>query len=164
MRKLLRAGMFAAFACLSSVALADDKGASAPGKPDEKTCAFFMNYKDMKWTKINPNLGADSPELCILYVDPKTKESKMMLRSPTAIHVRKHWHSHNETHTVLIGTQVYACKDKKMSQPPGSFNRMPAKMIHEAWVPAGSLVFITMDGEWDIHWVDGEPTAKDLTK
>jgi quercetin dioxygenase-like cupin family protein len=87
-----------------------------------------------------------------------------MLRSPTTIHVRKHWHSHNETHTVLKGTQVYACDDKKVSQPPGSFNRMPAKVIHEAWVPGGSLVFITMDGEWDIHWVDGEPTAADLTK
>jgi hypothetical protein len=44
---------------------------------------------------------------------------------------------------------------------PGSYNRMPSKMIHEAWSPPdeGNLVFITVDGPWDLNLVDG-PTEK----
>jgi hypothetical protein len=47
---------------------------------------------------------------------------------------------------------------------PGGFNYMPAKMVHEAWLPANSLTFITVDGPWDVNWVEGPPTAADLTK
>jgi hypothetical protein len=39
---------------------------------------------------------------------------------------------------------------------------MPARMVHEAWLPAGSLTFITVDGEWDVNWVEGPPTAADM--
>jgi hypothetical protein len=37
-------------------------------------------------------------------------------------------------------------------------------MVHEAWLPAGALVFITVDGAWDVNWVEGPPTAADLAK
>jgi hypothetical protein len=38
---------------------------------------------------------------------------------------------------------------------------MPSKTIHEAWTKPdeGSLVFITVDGPWDLNLVEG-PTAK----
>ena len=87
-----------------------------------------------------------------------------MIRTPTAIHVRKHWHSANETHTVILGNTVFACEGKRTEQSPGSFNYMPAKMVHEAWAPAGGLVFITTDGPWDVNWIDGPPDAADLTE
>ena len=138
----------------------DSAHAAAPDMPR----AVFTNYTDLKWDKILPDLGENSPEICILHVDPKTKATKLMMRTPKGIHVRKHWHSANETHTVILGTQVFACEGKRMEQGPGSFNYMPAKMIHEAWLPAGSLVFITVDGAWDVNWVEGPPIAADLTK
>ena len=125
---------------------------------------LFTNYQDMKWKQILPDLGDSSPEICILHVEPKTQATKLMIRTPKAIHVRKHWHSANETHTVLLGKQVFACDGKRIEQGPGSFNYMPAKMVHEAWLPAGSLVFITVDGAWDVNWVEGPPTAADLTE
>ena len=126
--------------------------------------AMFKNYQDLKWDKILPDLGDSSPEICILHVDAKTKATKLLIRTPKGIHVRKHWHSANETHTVIIGTPVFACEGKRIEQGPGSFNYLPAKMVHEAWVPAGALVFITVDGAWDVNWVEGSPTAADLTK
>ena len=126
--------------------------------------ALFQNYQDFKWARILPDLGANSPEICILRIDPGTQATKLMIRAPKGIHVRKHWHSANETHTVILGTQVYACEGKRIEQGPGSFNSMPARMVHEAWLPAGSLVFITVDGAWDVNWVEGPPTAADLTK
>jgi mannose-6-phosphate isomerase-like protein (cupin superfamily) len=134
------------------------------GVPADAPQALFKNYQDFKWDKILPNLAESSPEICILRVDPKTQATKLMIRTPKAIHVRKHWHSANETHTVILGTQVFACEGKRIEQGPGSFNYMPARMVHEAWLPAGSLVFITVDGAWDVNWVEGPPTAADLAK
>lgn len=119
--------------------------------------AIFKNYKDLKWDKILPDLGESSPEICILHVDPKTKATKLLIRTPKGIHIRKHWHSANETHTMIVGTAVFACDGKRIEQTPGSFNYLPAKMVHEAWVPAGALVFITVDGAWDVNWVEGRP-------
>src|SRR5207248_8332754 len=122
--------------------------------------AMFAKYQDLKWEKILPDLGESSPEISILHVDAKTQATKLMIRTPKAIHIRKHWHSANETHTIIQGTAVFSCD----GLVPGSFNYMPAKMIHEAWLPAGSLTFITVDGAWDLNWVEGAPTAADLTK
>ena len=125
---------------------------------------IFSKYQDLKWAKILPDLAESSPEICILRVDPKTQATQLMIRTPKAIHVRKHWHSANETHTILQGNAILACDGKRAELGPGSFNYMPAKMIHEAWLPAGSLTFITVDGAWDINWIEGAPAAADLTK
>jgi mannose-6-phosphate isomerase-like protein (cupin superfamily) len=136
----------------------------AHGRNSDMPQALFKNYKDLKWQKILPDLGERSPEICILHVDPNTKATKLLIRTPAAIHIRKHWHSANETHTVIVGTAVFACDGKRIEQEPGSFNYLPAKMVHEAWSPAGGLVFITVDGPWDVNWVAGAPTAADVTK
>jgi quercetin dioxygenase-like cupin family protein len=125
---------------------------------------IFSNYGNLKWSKILPDLGENSPEICILRVDPKTQATSLMIRTPKGIHIRKHWHSANETHTLIIGTATFACEGKRIEQSPGSFNYMPAKMIHEVWLPPGSLTFITVDGTWDVNWVEGPPTSADLTK
>ena len=137
---------------------------SAHGATADTPQAIFKNYPDFKWDKILPDLGDNSPEICILHIDPKTQATKLMIRTPKGIHVRRHWHSANETHTVIRGTPVFACEGKRIEQGPGSFNYLPAKMVHEAWVPAGALVFITVDGAWDVHWLEGAPTAADLIK
>jgi mannose-6-phosphate isomerase-like protein (cupin superfamily) len=124
----------------------------------------FKNLSDLKWDKILPDLGADSPEISILRVDPKTHATSLLIRTSKAIHVRKHWHTANESHTMIIGTATLACDGKKFDLNPGGFNFMPAKMTHEAWLPTNSLTFITVDSAWDINWVEGPPTAADLMK
>ena len=145
-------------------------GASAPGQTSEMVDATtasapeFKNLVDLKWDKILPDLGADSPEICFLHVDPKTHATSLLIRTPKAIHVRKHWHTANESHTMINGTGTLACEGKKFDLSPGGFNFMPAKMIHEAWLPANSLTFITVDSAWDVNWVEGPPTAADVIK
>jgi len=126
--------------------------------------AVFKNYDDLKWDRILPDLGPKSPEICILHVDARTRATKLLIRTPAAIHVRKHWHSGNETHTMVVGTAEFGCDDQRVKQGPGSFNYLPARMVHEAWTSAGSVVFITVDTAWDVNWVEGAPTAADLTK
>ena len=53
----------------------------------------FKNLSDLNWDKILPDLGADSPEISVLHVDPKTHATSLLIRASKAIHVRKHWHT-----------------------------------------------------------------------
>ena len=122
----------------------------------------FLDYENVAWNKIIPELGAKSPEIAILHIDPTTQATQLLIRTPAPIHVRKHWHTANETHTLLRGTAILACEGKRAELGPGGFNFMPARMVHEAWLPAGCLTFITVDRAWDINWVEGPSTAADL--
>ena len=123
---------------------------------------MFTGYADLTWNRIIPELGAKSPEIAILRVDPTTQATQLIIRTPAAVHVRKHWHSANETHTMIRGTAVLECDGQRGELGPGGFNFMPARMTHEAWLPADSLTFITVDRAWDIHWVEGPPGPADL--
>ena len=138
---------------------AENPPSSATSKTPE-----FKNLSDLKWDKILPDLRESSPEICILRIDPKTHATSLLIRTPKAIHVRKHWHSANETHTMIQGAGTFACDGKKVELSPGGFNFMPTKMVHEAWLPANSLTFITVDGAWDVNWLEGPPTEADLIK
>lgn len=150
------------FACFALSARAAETTAGAPD--GVANAPIFKNLSDLKWEKILPDLGADSPEICILRVDPTTQATQLLIRTPKAIHVRKHWHTANESHTMISGTAVLACDGKKSELAPGGFNFMPAKMVHEAWLPTNSLTFITVDGAWDVNWVEGPPTSADLSR
>ena len=105
--------------------------------------AVFKNYKDLKWDKILPDLGASSPEICILHVDPKTKSTKLLMRTPKGIHIRKHWHRANETHTMIVGTAEFACDGKRVEQTERS-NRI-ARAKRFAHSKGEDLAFRALD-------------------
>jgi len=98
----------------------------------------FKNFNDLKWEKTNPELGDNSQEAAILHVDPTTKATQLIIRAPKNYHVGRHWHSSNETITVIHGTFVVGHDGggERMDLTPGSFAYMPAKMIHDAWTKA----------------------------
>jgi len=124
--------------------------------------AVYLQFKDMKWEKIIPELGERSPEIVILHVDPNTKATKLMIKTPNDFHVPKHWHTANETHTVVSGTFIMQHKPGERHElGPGSFNYVPSKAVHEGWTKPdeGALLFITVDGPWDVNWVEGPPKA-----
>ena len=157
-RKLIASAAFILAASTPASFPADEQHFSPTNQP------VFLDLKDAKWDKILPALGESSPEIAILRVDPKTQATQLLIRTPKGIHVRKHWHTANETHTMIIGTAIFECDGKRAEIGPGGFNYMPARMVHEAWLPAGSLTFITVDSAWDVNWVEGPPTAADLSK
>jgi quercetin dioxygenase-like cupin family protein len=106
-----------------------------------------------------PELVERSPEITILRVDPKTKATHLMIRVPADLHIPKHWHTANETHTVIKGRLILECEGKRQTLGQGSWNYMPSKMAHEAWTTPeeGTVVFITVDSAWDQHWVGAAP-------
>ena len=152
--------VLAVAACCCGARARTQPGSPAPGQASQQPA--FLGYRDLTWNRIIPELGAKSPEIAILHVDPTTQATQLMIRTPAAIHVRRHWHTANETHTIIRGTAILECDGQRATLGPGSFNFMPARMIHEAWLPANSLTFITVDRAWDINWVAGPPTAADV--
>jgi mannose-6-phosphate isomerase-like protein (cupin superfamily) len=128
--------------------------------------ALNVAFKDLKWQKIVPELGGRSPEIVILRVDPGTQATQLMIRVPKNTHVPRHWHTANETHTIMSGAFIIECEGKREELGANSFNYVPSKMPHEAWTrpDRGALLFITVDGAWDINWVGGPPKPEDFTR
>ena len=124
--------------------------------------AVSAGYEDLKWQAIVPELGADSPQISVLRVDEKTKATQLLIRMPKQMHVPMHWHTANETHTVIKGTMVFEHEGQRHELGPGGFNYLPARTPHQAWSSDDALVFITVDSGWDINWVSGPPTRSDL--
>jgi mannose-6-phosphate isomerase-like protein (cupin superfamily) len=118
-------------------------------------CPRYQKFQDLKWEKL---WGAGSPEITILRVDPKSGATQLMIRNPKNYHVPRHWHTANETHTVISGTFIMEHDGGKREElGPGSFNYMPSKMVHQGWTKPneGNLLFIMVDGPWDLNLVDG---------
>jgi quercetin dioxygenase-like cupin family protein len=66
-----------------------------------------------------PEFGEGSPEIVILHVDSQTQATQLMIRVPKNTHVPKHWHTSNETHTVISGTFIIECEGKREELGPG---------------------------------------------
>jgi quercetin dioxygenase-like cupin family protein len=126
--------------------------------------AMGAKYEDLQWQTVVPELGTDSPQISVLRVDPVTKATQLLIRVPRQVHVPMHWHSANETHTVIRGTWTFEHEGMRQQLGPGGFNYIPAKMRHQAWASNDALVFITVDSAWDVNWVSGPPTKTDLGK
>ena len=106
----------------------------------------------MKWEPLEGGF-----EISILYTNPTTQATYLVIRGPGNQHVPRHWHSSNETITVSNGTFTVAHDGSPDKTPlaPGGFLYMPAKMIHEAWTGDGDTTyFITVDGKWDANFVE----------
>ena len=131
---------------------------------DTSLHSLNMKFKDLHWGKIVPELGDRSPEITILRVDPKTQATQLLIRVPKNTHVPMHWHTGNETHTIVSGTFIMECEGKRDTLSAGSFNYTPAAMHHQAWTTSkeGTLLFITVDKAWDVNWVGGPPKPEDF--
>lgn len=130
--------------------------------PEAAKASASTSYDNLQWQTMVPELGADSPQAAILRVDPKTQATQLLIRIPKQMHVPMHWHSANETHTVIKGTFVFEHEGQRHELGPGGFNYLPARMHHQAWASDDALVFITVDGGWDVNWVSGPPNKSDL--
>jgi mannose-6-phosphate isomerase-like protein (cupin superfamily) len=137
-------------------------GVAATHQPGPGNAPMFVPLPDVKWSRIPPIPGRPAPgptdpwpEIAILRVAPETKATQLMIRVPKNFHVPPHWHTANETHTIVTGTFIMECEGKRAELGPGSFNYMPSKMVHQAWTKAdeGTLLFITVDGAWDLTFV-----------
>ena len=118
---------------------------------------IVKNQSDMKWEKMLPDLGDDSPRFAILRVDPKTKATTLTIEFPKAIYIPKHTHKKSETHIILGGSHLFEHEGKRYEVKEHGYIYMPGKFIHEAWVPAGAKAVITLEDGWKVDWLQGGP-------
>ena len=103
---------------------------------------MFVRSEDMKWERMFPEFGAGSPEMVVLRVDPKTQATQLMIKTPKGFHVPKHWHTANETHTVLSGRFIMECDGKRATYLPQVWETLPdtrqflASLVGKAGLPA----------------------------
>ena len=149
----------AALAALSggswASAFAQAAGHAAPAAAK----AVFTNFEDIQWQPLLPGYGPGGPEVVLLHTHPTTQATQLMIKMPGEFDVPKHWHSANETHFLLQGRVIFTCDGHGTDQGPGSFNYIPARMVHSAVSRPGddAIAFITVDGAWDVNWVEGPP-------
>jgi mannose-6-phosphate isomerase-like protein (cupin superfamily) len=125
-----------------------------PRVPDEP--AAFVLPDQMPWRKIIPAMGEHSPKLAVVRHDIRSGATAMLIWTPPNFHVPRHWHSGSEKHMVVRGTFIMECEGKKVVMTPGTFNFLPARIIHQAWTPPDSdcLLYTDVDTVWDINWID----------
>jgi quercetin dioxygenase-like cupin family protein len=143
MKKLLGTMAIGAMLCCSCA-----EKAAAQQAPSH---TLFLKFQELKWEKTPDGLQ----DIVILHVNPVSKVTELMIRAPKNFHVPRHWHSANETLTIISGrfTMKHDGSEEKVALTPGSYSYMPAKMVHEAWTgDEGAMFFITVDGEWDLNW------------
>src|SRR5438128_1582225 len=98
-----------ATAAILSLAFAQDHKADEP---------LFVKYQDAKWQKIIPDVGEDGPDIAILRIDPQTSATQLLIRAHKAMRVPMHWHTGNETHTMIKGTATFECGGKTETLGP----------------------------------------------
>jgi quercetin dioxygenase-like cupin family protein len=124
----------------------------------------MKNRGDMRWEKMLPELGTDSPLYAILRVDPVSKATTLMIKFPVAIHIPRHTHEKSETHIILGGAHIFEHGGKHYDVKEHGYIYMPGKFEHEAWVPAGSEAVIILEDGWKVDWLESGPTVKDVGK
>ena len=164
MRKIITIVGFLVPLTLSAQSSTPHHGSAATHSDTTPKHSVSAGYDHLQWQPIVPELGADSPQISILRVDPKTQATQLLIRMPKQMHVPMHWHSANETHTVVKGTMWFEHEGQVHKLGVGGFNYLPARMPHQAWCSDDALVFITVDSGWDVNWLNGPPTKSDLGK
>jgi quercetin dioxygenase-like cupin family protein len=124
----------------------------------------LRNKPDLRWERMLPELGEDSPRYSILRVDPNTDATTLLIEFPTAIHIPKHTHEKNETHFLLEGSHLFEnnVTGQRFDVRAGGYFYLPGKVMHEAWVLAGARAVIILESAWKVDWLNGPPTAIDL--
>jgi quercetin dioxygenase-like cupin family protein len=156
---------------LSAIALAAMLGAhpalattdNALSTPD--SVPLLINQSGLKWEKTIPALGEKSPEYAILHVDPKTRLTMLLFRTPIAVYIKPHTHELAETHVVLEGgTHTFAANGVRYTIEKGGYLRMPGGVAHEAWLPAGSMTLNIEESGWAVNWLNGGPSVEDANQ
>jgi hypothetical protein len=141
--------------------------ATAKNRRRAREQAKFVNFTDVAWQKFSPDQpDSDLARIAILHVSKETGATQLLIRTPPNYYIPKHWHSANETHTVIKGVFVFEHTDStglahRVAQNAGSFNYLPARMVHRAWTKHDSegLLFITVDAAWDVNFVPDSQTS-----
>ena len=136
----------------------------------QKPGFVHLNPKDMKWGDAPADLPKGA-KLAVLHGDPtKAGPFTIRMKAPSGFKIPPHWHSNDESLTVIAGTLILHMGDTMKAQPHslpvGGFHFLPAKMHHAAETKGETIVQITGEGPFDIHYINpaDNPNPKSARK
>ena len=117
-----------------------------------------MNPETIKWA---PAEGLPKgAQMAVLQGDPsKAGIFTIRLKAPANYKVPAHWHSTEESVTVISGTLYMGDGDKidtakAKAVKAGGFMQVPAKAHHYAFAKVPTVIQVTAEGPFDINWID----------
>lgn len=128
----------------------------------------FTNPTDVKWGDAPSDLPTGA-KISVMHGDPgKVGPYTLRLKLPSGYKIPAHWHTEDEQITVISGLFVLHMGDT-MDAPahdlsPGAFHFLPAKMHHAAEVRGETVVQVSGNGPFDIHYLDQSYRPKSATK
>lgn len=113
----------------------------------------------VQWGTAPPALPAGA-QIAVLEGDPASKGPiTLRLKFPANYEIPAHWHSMAERVTVLSGALHVGMGDKlvrtaSQTLEPGGYVSLPANMHHFAWAGSPTIVQISLEGPFDIFYVN----------
>jgi hypothetical protein len=113
----------------------------------------------VQWAPAPPVLPPGA-QISVLEGNPSERGTvTMRLKFPANYDVPPHWHSMTERVTVLSGALHVGMGDKldragSTTLKPGGFVSLPGMMHHYAWTESPTVVQISLEGPFDIHYVN----------
>ena len=113
----------------------------------------------VQWGPAPPALPAGA-QISVLEGNPSEKGAvTLRLKFPANYSIPAHWHSMTERVTVLSGALHVGMGDKLDRQAsqtlePGGFASLPGSMRHFAWTATPTVVQISLEGPFDIFYVN----------
>ena len=143
--------------CIALIQFVDGKAdfAMAEPKKEDKPDPKYAEKraKDLKWTPLDPKLGAKGPSTAVLWGDPASGEHGFLIKIPAGGTSPAHTHSADYHAVVVQGTVMnYAPDDKAPKEmPPGSYYSQPGNMAHITACKAGKecMSYVYIKGKFD---------------
>jgi hypothetical protein len=157
------------FALLTAVATALTLAAVAPVLAQAPH--GLVPADKVQWGPAPPALPPGA-QIAVLEGNPGAAgDVTLRLKLPANYDIPPHWHSMTERVTVLSGALQVGMGDTLDRQhstalAPGGFVSLPAKMHHYAWVKAPTVIQITLQGPFDIFYVNAadDPQKRPATR
>ena len=119
----------------------------------------FVNPKDIKWGTAPPSIPKGA-KIAVLQGDPgKSGPFVIRLMVPTGYKIPPHWHTQDESLTVISGTFYFGTGDKVETNKaytlmPGAFHFLSGKDHHYLVAKSEAVIQINGNGPFDVGYIN----------
>jgi len=119
----------------------------------------FINPKDIKWAAAPPSMPTGA-KIAVLQGDPgKSGPFVMRLMVPPGYQIPPHWHTQDESLTVISGTFYFGPGDKVETSKahtlaPGAFHFLSGKDHHFLVAKSEAVIQINGNGPFDVTYIN----------
>ena len=130
--------------------------AMAQGASDKES---FINAKDIKWGDAPPSMPKGA-KIAVLQGDPgKPGPFVVRLMAPAGYKIAPHWHSQDESLTVISGTLYFGMGDKPdvskaHTLTAGGFHFLSGKDHHYVVAKTATVIQVNGSGPFDVTYIN----------